>query len=108
MVIPDPENNNFYLLSDSARETYRKLSDERGTVVESLLLAITRALELGTTARNPVVYERHDPDADPHRILNVYWQNLHISFRTIPNDHRYEITHMEITPDSHPPTTFSP
>ena len=105
MVIPDPENNNFYLLSDRAREAYRALPSKR---YKDLLWAITRALELGTTDRNPIVYERHDPDADPHRTLNVYWQDLHISFRTIPNDPRYEITHIEITPDSHPPTTFSP
>ena len=105
MVIPDPEHNQFYFLSDRARAAYRALPAKR---YRDLLLAITRALELEGTARNPVVYERHDPDADPYRILNVYWQDLHISFRNIPDDPRYEITDIEVTPDLHQPGMFSP
>ncbi len=107
MVIPDPEHNPFYLLSDRARAAYRRLYAE-GENVEALLLAITRALEMGTTARNPFVYERHDPDADPHRILNVYWQELHISFRNLPDDPRYEVVDIEVTPESNQPGMLFP
>ena len=107
MVIPDPENNRFYFLSDRARAAYRKLY-AKGENVDALLRAITRALAMGTTARNPFVYERHAPDADPYRTLNVYWQELHIRSRNVPDDPRYEITDIEITPDLHQPGMFFP
>lgn len=107
MVFPDPDDNPFYFLSDRAKAVLEKLSAEHGNAPH-LFRAIIRALAMGAHARNPFVYERHDPAADPHRPLNVYWQNLHITFRNPPDDPRFEVLDIEVTPDSHPPGTFFP
>ena len=104
MVFTDPENNRFYFLSDRARAVHGELPKN----LKDVFQAAMRPLAMGTTARNPFVYERHDPDADPYRTLNVYWQELHIRFRNVPDDPRYEITDIEITPELHQPGMFFP
>lgn len=87
MVILDPRNNPFYFCSPKALEIHDQLPGRLQRQFEAAI----RPLAMGTTARNPFVYERHDPDADPYRILTLHWQHITIFFRNVPDDPRFEV-----------------
>ena len=91
MVILDPHDNPFYFCSPQALDIYDHLPKD----LQSHFQAAIRPLAMGTTARNPVVYERHDPDADPYRILTIHWMHITIRFRNLPDDPRFQVVDIQ-------------
>lgn len=103
-MIPDPLDNQFYFLSPRARDAWLGLS----RVLKLQFREATRALEMSSTAENPFIYERRRRDADPGRILTIYWWNVRVYIRNVPHDGRYEVVDIEINPEPIQPGTFFP
>ena len=104
MVILDPRDNPFYFCSPKALDIY----DQLPKYLRSNFHAAIRPLAMGTTARNHVVYERHDPDADPYRILTVHWQFITFRFRNLPDNPRFEVVDIQANLIPIQPGTFFP
>ena len=104
IVIPDPLDNQFYVLSPRARDAWLGLPP----VLKLQFREATRALEMGSTAENPFIYERRRPDASSDRVLAIYWWNICIYIRNVPHDDRYEVVDIELNPEPIQPGTFFP